>query len=194
MPAKKILALTGDYAEDYEIMVPVQLLSMVGHIVHTVCPDKQAGDYTLTSVHDLELGLQTYYSIDGHRFTLNKTFSEVNEAEYDALFITGGGAPEYIRLNPRVIEIVQHFANNNKPIGTVGHGVQVLAAAGVLRGRKVTGYIACEPEVAISGGTYVKKDWGETNVDGNLVSCVAWSGHETFVAEFLKVLGTTIEL
>src|SRR5512147_2421086 len=107
--SKKILMLVGDFGEDYEIMVPFQALLMVGHTVHAVCPDKKAGDKIRTAIHDFE-GDQTYSEKPGHNFTLNTTFSDVQPESYDALVLPGGRATEYLRLNPRVLDIVRLFA------------------------------------------------------------------------------------
>lgn len=192
MAAKKILMLVGDFVEDYEVMVPFQALQMVGHTVHAVCPGKKKGEQVRTAVHDFE-GDQTYSEKPGHNFTLNYTFDEVKPEEYDALVIPGGRAPEYIRLNDRVLEIVRHFAEAGKPIAAICHGLQVLAAAGVLKGRKVTAYPAVGPEVNEAGGTYVEVPVSEAYVDGNLVTAPAWPAHQKWLAEFLKVLGTRIE-
>src|SRR5512147_1673709 len=153
MAARRILMLVGDFAEDYETMVPFQALQMVGHVVHAVCPGKKAGDKVRTAIHDFE-GDQTYSEKPGHNFTLNATFDDVRERDYDALVIPGGRAPEYIRLNPRVLEIVRHFAQAGKPIAAICHGAQVLAAAGVLEGRHCSAYPACAPDVTGAGGRY----------------------------------------
>src|ERR1039457_137208 len=110
MAAKKLLMLVGDYVEDYEVMVPFQALLMVGHTVHAVCPGKKAGESVRTAVHDFE-GDQTYSEKPGHNFALNASFDSVKAEDYDALVIPGGRAPEYLRLNPQVIAMVQHFAN-----------------------------------------------------------------------------------
>ncbi len=192
MAAKKILQLVGDYAEDYEVMAPFQMLTMVGHTVHAVCPDKKSGDYILTAIHDFD-GAQTYSEKPGHRFTLNATFAEVNPASYDALMISGGRAPEYIRMNPKVIEITRHFANAGKPIASVCHGVQVLAAANVLKGKTATGYYACRAEMELAGATFKDPGVDGAVTDGTLVTAVAWPGHAAWMAQFLKVLGTRIE-
>lgn len=191
MPAKKILMLVGDYAEDYEVMVPFQALQMVGHTVHAVCPDKEAGEKIRTAIHDFE-GDQTYSEKRGHDFALNATFSEVDETEYDALVIAGGRAPEYIRLNDRVIEMVKHFAKEEKPIAAVCHGAQVLAAASVVEGRTVSAYPAVEPEVRAAGGEYANIGMNEAHVDGKLVTAPAWPAHPAWLAKFLQVLGTSI--
>ncbi|MBN1417732.1 MAG: DJ-1/PfpI family protein [Planctomycetes bacterium] len=192
MAAKKILMLVGDFVEDYEVMVPFQALQMVGHAVHAVCPDKKAGDKVRTAVHDFE-GDQTYSEKPGHNFTLNWSFSDVEPGDYDALVIPGGRAPEYIRLNEQVLQIVRHFAGTGKPIAAICHGIQVLAAAGAVAGRSCSAYPACAPEISRGGGTFVSKDWDEAHVDENLVTAPAWPAHPAWLAAFLGVLGTTIE-
>lgn len=192
MAAKKILLLAGDYVEDYEIMVPFQALTMVGHHVHAICPDKKSGDYVLTAIHDFE-GQQTYSEKPGHRFTLNATFSEINPAQYDALVIPGGRAPEYLRLNPKVLAIVKHFADTNKPIAAICHGPQLLAAAGVLKGRTCSAYPAVGPEITVCGGSVANIGIDQAFVEGNLVSAPAWPAHPQWLAKFLEILGTKIE-
>ncbi|MEH2146682.1 DJ-1/PfpI family protein [Nostoc sp.] len=192
MAAKKLLMLVGDYVEDYEVMVPFQALQMVGHTVHAVCPDKKAGDKVRTAVHDFE-GDQTYSEKPGHNFTLNATFAEVEAATYDALVIPGGRAPEYTRLNQQVLEITRHFAQTNKPIAAICHGLQLLAAADVLQGKRCTGYPACSPDIKSAGGIYVDIPVDRAIVDGNLVTAPAWPAHPHWLAEFLTVLGTKIE-
>ena len=193
MAAKKILMLTGDYTEDYETMVPFQALLMVGYTVHAACPGKKAGEQVRTAIHDFE-GDQTYSEKPGHNFTLNATFDEIDVASYDALLIPGGRAPEYLRLNPKVIAAVQHFASANKPIAAVCHGAQLLSAAGVLAGRSCSAYPACAPEVKLAGGSYADIPVDQAHVDGNLVTAPAWPAHPDWLAKFLQVLGTRIEL
>ena len=192
MARKKILMLVGDYVEDYEVMVPFQALQMVGHTVHAVCPDKRTGATVRTAIHDFE-GDQTYSEKRGHNFALNASFDEVKPEDYDALVIPGGRAPEYLRLNPRVIEMVRHFSDADKPIAAICHGAQILAAAGVLKGRTCSAYPAVSPEVKASGGAYADLHMDEAHVDGNLVSAPAWPAHPAWLAAFLRVLGTVIE-
>ena len=194
MAAKKILMLVGDFVEDYEAMVPFQMLTMVGHTVHTVCPDKKAGESVATAVHDFE-GDQTYTEKRGHNFALNATFEEIQPEAYDALLIPGGRAPEYLRLNERVLDIVRHFAQADKPIAAICHGLQILTAAGVVEKKLCTAYPAVQPELVQAGA-----QWGEVNetfsnayVDGNLVTAAAWPGHPEWIRKFLEVLGTKIE-
>ncbi|GCE45667.1 protease I [Thermosporothrix hazakensis] len=193
MSAKKILMLVGDYVEDYEVMVPFQTLLTVGHTVHAICPGKEAGQTVRTAVHDFE-GDQTYSEKPGHNFQLNATFAEVRAEDYDALVIPGGRAPEYIRLDEKVLDIVRHFARANKPIAAICHGAQVLAAAGVLEGRTCSCYPAVSPDVTRAGGTYKALEANQACTDGNLVTAPAWPAHPAWLAQFLTVLGTKIEL
>ncbi|MFA4925234.1 MAG: DJ-1/PfpI family protein [Candidatus Aminicenantales bacterium] len=195
MSAKKILMLVGDYVEDYEVMVPFQMLTMVGHQVDAVCPGKKKGETVKTAVHDF-VGDQTYSEKPGHNFALTATFDEVDPKNYDALVIPGGRAPEYIRLNEKVISIVRYLAEKNKPMAAICHGPQVLVAADVLKGKLCTAYPALKPDVIRAGAK-----WGELNdslsnahVDGNLVTAAAWPGHPEWMRKFLDVLGTRIEL
>ena len=192
MSRKSILMLVGDYVEDYEVMVPFQALLMVGHTVHAVCPGKKAGETIRTAVHDFD-GAQTYSEKPGHNFAVNHNFDDVRPETYDALVIPGGRAPEYIRLNARVLEIVRHFAREKKPIASICHGAQVLAAAGVLEGKSCSCYPAVAPEVTRGGGKFVDLAMTEAHVDGNLVSAPAWPAHPAWLSKFLVVLGTKIE-
>lgn len=187
MPNAKILMIVGDFVEDYEVMVPFQALQMVGHTVHAVCPDKKAGDFVRTAIHDFE-GDQTYTEKPGHRFTLNATFEDVRFEEYDGLVIPGGRSPEYLRLNPLVIAAVQHFANEDKPIAAHCHGPQLLAAAHALEGKRVSAYPACAPEVELAGGTFVAVAVTDAVTDGKLVTAPAWPAHPAFLAQFQEVL------
>ena len=191
MGSKKILFLTGDFAEDYETMVPFQALQMVGHTVHAVCPGKKAGDKVKTAIHDFE-GDQTYTEKPGHQFTLNESFDSVRVSAYDALAIAGGRAPEYLRLNSRVLETVQEFAQAGKPIAAICHGAQILTAAGVIKGRKISAYPACAPEVRAAGAEYVTLEMDQAITDGQFVTAPAWPAHPQWLAQFLKLLGTEI--
>jgi protease I len=195
MAAKKILLLAGDFVEDYEIMVPFQALQAVGHIVHAVCPGKKAGDTVKTAIHDFE-GDQTYSEKPGHKFTLNADFAAVKTQEYDALVVPGGRAPEYLRLEARVLEIVREFDAAKKPIAAICHGPQILVSAGILKGRTSTAYAAVRPDVEGAGSRWCPINESATNscVDGNLVTAPAWPAHPAWIREFLQVLGTKIDL
>ncbi len=191
MSVKKILLIAGDYVEDYEIMVPFQALQMVGHKVHTVCPGKGPGDKVHTAIHDFE-GAQTYSEKPGHYFTLNAAFDEIDVREYDALVLPGGRAPEYLRLNERVLEMVRHFAQEDKPIAAVCHAGQILAAAGVVKGKSCTAYPAVAPELKGAGARWVACAMTQAHADGKLVTAPAWPAHPEWLAKFLEVLGTKI--
>ena len=196
MAKTRILMLVGDYVEDYEVMVPFQMLLLVGHDVHAVCPGKKAGDTVATAIHDFE-GDQTYSEKRGHNFRLNGAFDSVDEATYDALVIPGGRAPEYLRMTPRVLEIVRHFAAVKKPIAAICHGVQLLTATGVvMKGRRVSAYPACQAEVELAGGEFVAANatFDNAHTDGNLVTAPAWPAHPEWIRQFLAVLGTTIHV
>lgn len=190
---KKVLFLTGDFAEDYETMVPFQMLVMVGYEVHAVCPGKKKGQTIKTAIHDFE-GDQTYTEKPGHNFALTYTFDDVNAEDYAGLVIAGGRAPEYLRLDKRVLDIAKHFFDKNKPVAAVCHGIQILTAAGVVKGRKLTAYPAVGPEVSIAGGDFQAVDADKAVVDGNLVTSPAWPGHPALISEFLKVMGASISI
>ena len=188
---KNILMLVGDFAEDYEVMVPFQALLAVGHTVHAVCPGKKTGDKVRTAIHDFE-GDQTYTEKRGHDFTLNATFDEARPERYDALLIAGGRAPEYLRLNPKLLDVVRHFFSEDKPVAAICHGPQILTAAGVIKGRKVSAYPAVGPEVKLAGATYAEIGIDEAVTDGNLVTAPAWPAHPAWLAQFFEVLGTRV--
>ncbi len=185
---KNILFLAGDYVEDYEMMVPFQALKMCGHRVEAVCPDKKAGEMIRTSVHYFD-GAQTFREDRGHDFELNGTFSEINPEDYDALVIPGGRAPEYLRMNTRVVEIAGHFLAGGKPVAAICHGPLILAATGKLKGYEVTAYPAIEHDLTARGAI-----WKGGDVVGhkNLVTAPAWPSHPEWLACFLALLNTKI--
>lgn len=187
MATAKLLMIVGDYVEDYEVMVPFQALQMVGHTVHAVCPNKKSGQFVRTAIHDFE-GDQTYSEKPGHNFVLNATFSEIKPEDYDGLVLPGGRAPEYLRLNEQVLEIVRYFSDADKPIAAICHAAQLLAAAGVIRGKQVSCYPACSPEVALAGGTYADIAVTDAVADGKLVTAPAWPAHPAWLAKFQAVL------
>ncbi|RQO60649.1 protease [Paucibacter sp. KBW04] len=191
MTGKKLLMLVGDYAEDYETMVPYQTLLAVGHSVDAVCPEKKAGEHILTAIHDFE-GAQTYSEKPGHRFVLNATFADIQAEDYAALVIPGGRAPEYLRTMPGVLALVRHFAQSGKPIAAVCHGAQLLAAAGVIRGKRISAYPACAAEVELAGASYAEIAVDQAVTDGQFVTAPAWPAHPAWLAQFLALLGTRI--
>ncbi|MEH7835181.1 DJ-1/PfpI family protein [Rhizobium laguerreae] len=187
MPASKILMITGDFTEDYETMVPFQTLLACGYTVDAVCPGKKAGDTVATAIHDFE-GDQTYSEKRGHNFALNATFDSVRAEDYDALVIPGGRAPEYLRLNADVLKFVRHFFDAGKPVAAICHGAQLLAAAGVLKGRTCSAYPACRPEVELAGGIYADISISDAVSDGNLVTAPARPAHPSWLRQFMAVL------
>ncbi|NUF43439.1 DJ-1/PfpI family protein [Acinetobacter pittii] len=191
--SKKILMLVGDYAEDYETMVPFQFLTGLGYTVHAVCPNKKNGDHIATAIHDFE-GEQTYSEKRGHNFAINYDFDAVNTEDYVGLVIPGGRAPEYLRMNDRVVEIVREFDRVKKPIAVVCHGAQLLAAADVLKDRLCSAYPACAAEVKLAGGQYADIAVTEAVTDGHLVTAPAWPAHPAWLAQFVKVLGAKISI
>lgn len=191
--SKQLLMLVGDYAEDYETMVPFQFLTGLGYVVHAVCPNKKAGDHIATAIHDFE-GEQTYSEKRGHNFAINYDFDAVNPEDYVGLVIPGGRAPEYLRMNARVVEIVQAFDAVKKPIAAVCHGAQLLAAANVLQGKTCSAYPACAAEVKLAGGTYADIAVTDAVTDGHLVTAPAWPAHPAWLAQFVKLLGAEIKI
>lgn len=193
MSAKPLLFLAGDFVEDYEIMVPFQALQFVGYTVHAVCPGKQAGDQIRTAVHDFE-GDQTYSEKPGHNFTLNADFAAINAADYAGLVLPGGRTPEYLRLNESVLQLVREFFTAGKPVAAICHGVQILSAAGVLKGRRCTAYPACGPEITLAGGQYVATPVDQAYVEGNLITAPAWPAHPAWLRELVRALGAEFKI
>ena len=192
---KKILLLAGDFVEDYEIMVPFQMLHMLGYEVHAVCPDKRNGETIATAIHDFE-GHQTYTEKPGHLFTINYNFDEVKTEDYIGLVVPGGRAPEYLRLNLRVLEIVREFHAARKPIAAICHGPQILISAGILPGRSCTAYPTLKPDIMDAGAGWVHNNRTLTNVsvDGNLVTAPAWPAHPGWMAKFIQLLGAKVTI
>lgn len=189
--SKKVLMLAGDFVEDYEIMVPYQALLSVGVEVDVVCPGKKKGEQIATAIHDF-VGFQTYAELRGHNFTLNQTFESINLEDYDGLYVCGGRAPEYIRLNEGVILATRYFFDKKLPVAAICHGIQILTAANVVKGRTLTAYPAVGPEVTLAGGTFKEINADEAFTDGNLTTSPAWPGHPAILKEFYKLLGITI--
>ena len=190
---KKILLLLGDFTEDYEAILPFQLLQTLGYEVDAVCPGKKSGEVVKTAIHDF-LGDQTYCEKQGHNFMLNKSFDEVEVKEYDGLYISGGRSPEYLRLDEKVLEIVKYFLKEDKPLGAVCHGPQILIATGMLKGRKLTAYPSVKPEIIAAGGEFVDVEGDVAIIDGNLVTSQSWAAHISIMKGFLKVLGAKVEI
>ena len=191
--SKKILMLAGDFVEDYELMVPYQALESLGFHVDVVCPDKKTGDTIATAIHDFT-DYQTYIELRGHNFVITKNFDDVRLEEYCVLNITGGRAPEYIRLNKKVLDYTRYFFERKLPVAAICHGIQILTAAKVVSGRTLTCYAAVAPEVDLAGGIYKNIAPAEAITDGNLTTSPAWPGHQAILAEFYKLLGVKISI
>jgi protease I len=191
--SKKILMLVGDFVEDYEAMVPFQMLLMMGHKVDTVCPNKEKGDHVATAIHDFD-GFQTYSEKRGHNFPITEDFESVQGESYDALVIPGGRSPEYLRMNKQVLELVKYFFEVNKPVAAICHAMQILVSANVLQGRSCTAYPTVADEIRMAGGTFVPNSHNFDNAytDGNLVTGPAWPAHPAWIGEFLNLLGTPV--
>ncbi|RKF20106.1 DJ-1/PfpI family protein [Alginatibacterium sediminis] len=185
----RILVIAGDFVEDYEIMVPFQCLLAFGHDVSVVCPNKNSGDTIKTAIHDFE-GDQTYTEKPGHNFVLNASFASIKASEFDALLIPGGRAPEYLRLDADVLDMVSHFLSNNKPTAAVCHGAQLLCATGLVEGREISAYPACAPELKACGATYIDINVDQAHTQGNIVSAPAWPAHPQWLAQFEVLLKT----
>jgi len=183
----RLLLIVGDFVEDYEVMVPFQALQAMGHRVDAVCPDKEEGGTVKTAIHDFE-GDQTYTEKPGHLFALNQTFADITLEDYDALVIPGGRAPEYLRLDQRVLEVVRHFVDTEKPVAAVCHGAQLLAAAVPLSGHRISAYPACAPEVRLAGGEFVDIDVTDAITCGKFVTAPAWPAHPEWLRQLNELL------
>ncbi|GLJ53729.1 hypothetical protein SUGI_1146480 [Cryptomeria japonica] len=189
---KRVLFLCGDYMEDYEIIVPFQALQSLGCNVDAVCPGKNVGDTCLTAIHDFE-GDQTYSEKPGHKFTLNANFEDVKVEDFDALVIPGGRAPEYLALNNKVLSIVKLFAESKKPIASICHGQQILAAANILKGKRCTAYPAVKLNVLLAGAEWMEPEpITKCFTDENLVTAAAWPAHPEFISHIMVLLGISV--
>lgn len=188
---KKILLVAGDFSEDYEVMVPYQALSMLGFQVDVVCPNKIQGQLIKTAIHDFE-GDQTYTEKQGHFFRLTASFNTIDLTSYVGFYLSGGRSSEYLRLNEDVLRLVRYAIDRSLPIAAICHGPQILVAANVLKGRKITAYSTVKPEIELAGGIFVDVGIAGCVVDSNLVSAATWEAHPTILKEFIRLLGVNI--
>ncbi|KAE8713357.1 Protein DJ-1-like protein D [Hibiscus syriacus] len=173
---KSVVLLCGDYVEDYEVMVPFQALLAYGVSVAAVCPGKKAGEVCRTAVHYLA-GHQTYSESRGHNFSLNASFDEIDHTKFDGLVIPGGRAPEYLAMNASVLDLVRNFVNSGKPVASICHGQLILAAAGVVGGRKCTAYPAVGPSLIAAGASWVEPvTMAACVADGNIIMGLPMTG------------------
>jgi protease I len=180
--ARRILILTGDCAEALEVMYPLQRLREAGFQVEVATPK---GKVVRSVIHDFEADVETYTEKPGYRIPADLSFEMVKPDQYVALVIPGGRAPEYIRNEPKAVQIVAHFFDKKKPIAAICHAAQLLSAGNFCKGRTLAAYPALKRDVESSGGTF--RD-AEVVVDGNLVTARAWPDHPAFMREFLKLL------
>ena len=187
---KRILILTGDCAEDYEVKVPQQALEMIGYQVEIAAPSKESGDMLQLVVHDFT-GLDTYIELTGHRIAVDLAARDAVASDYVGLVVPGGRAPEYIRNHAEVVQLVKDFFSADKPVAAICHGTQLLAAAGVLEGACVTSYPACAAECRLAGA-----EWQDVPVavSGKLVTAQAWPNHPEWLRSFIELLGAKISI
>jgi protease I len=178
----RVLILTGDAAEDLEVMYPYQRLLEEGYEVDIAAPSKKKLQFV---VHDFVEGFDTYTEKPGHSWQADVAFADVDPAQYVAVIVPGGRAPEYIRNDPDCQRIIKHFFTEDKPVAQLCHGPLVPAAAGVLSGRRTAAYPALATDVALAGAEFVD---GAGVVDGVVVSGRAWPDHPTWMREFMQVL------
>lgn len=182
MAKPKILILTGDAAESLEVMYPYQRLQEEGYDVRIAAPSKKKLRFV---VHDFEPGYDTYTEKPGYSWDADLAFADVNPADYVAVVIPGGRAPEYIRNHSDFRRIIRHFCEQEKPVAQICHAALALIAAGVLKGRRTAAYPALEPDIRAAGAEFVNS---EAVVDGTMVSARAWPDHPAWMREFIKLL------
>ena len=206
---KKVLILTGDFVDDYELMVPYSILKMFGCEIKVICPGKEKGDFIKTALHyisveDWQLALKgkpvTYSESLGHPYRLTDDFNwndvENEVLSYDGLIIPGGRAPEYLSLLPDVQKLVGYFMKVNKPIGAICHGAQILAHSDAafeslkyLEGKKMYPYPSVSLACSLQGARIEDQYSPDiTFTDGNLVTSPSWLALPDFMYNFLKLL------
>lgn len=182
MSRPKILILTGDAAESLEVMYPYQRLQEEGYEVHIAAPHKKKLHFV---VHDFEPGYDTYTEKPGYSWDADVAFADVNPADYAALVIPGGRAPEYIRNDADAKRIIWHFFDQPRPVAQICHAPLALSAAGVLKGRTTAAYPALQPDVTAAGAKFVNS---EVVIDGMMISARAWPDHPAWMREFVHLL------
>ncbi|MBI8989207.1 DJ-1/PfpI family protein [Corynebacterium meridianum] len=182
--SKKILIITGDGGETLEVLYPYERLREAGY---TPVVAAQSTDRKIQLVvHDFADDFDTYTEKLAHMWPADVAIDDVDPAEYAGLIIPGGRAPEYLRLNENVLNIVRAFFDADKPVAATCHGPLILARAGVLDGRECAAFGMCEPDVTDAGATYV--DAADVT-SGNLVTARAWNDNGPWMGAFLKLLG-----
>lgn len=187
--SKLILNLVGDFAEDYEVYVPMSTLETLGYTVHNASPGKKSGDIIKTAIHDFE-GHQTYTEKVGHNVPINVDLSTIKVDDYAGLVVPGGRSPEFLRTNQLALDVIREFFDKNKPVAAMCHSLMVLISAGVLKGRECTAYPILKDDLVFCGAKWVESNSSFSNIviDGNLVSTPAWPGLGGLMREFHKLL------
>ena len=181
--SKNVLILTGDAVDCLEIYYPYYRCLEENIPVTIASPTKKK---LQTVCHDFLPEMETFTEKLGYKIDSHVSVDDINPADYDGLIIPGGRAPEYIRMNPKVQEIAAHFLQENKPMAVICHGQQVLTTIReLIKGREMTGYNCCRPEIEAAGATYIEET---LHVDGNLVTGHAWPDLPGFMREFFNVL------
>ena len=178
----KVLMPIGDASEVLDTMYPYFRLPEDGFDVVIAAPERRV--YHLVE-HDTHPDWDITVEKPGYNLRSQVAFRELKPKEYVGLFLSGGRAPEYLRYDQDLVRIVKHFFETNKPVASVCHGIELVAAAGVLRGRTATTVRKCRYDIEFSGGKYVDQ---EVVVDGNLITARTWHDNTPFLREFVKLL------
>jgi protease I len=180
--SKKILVVTGDGGEGYEAWYAVHRFQEEGFQPVVAAPSKRRLHLVM---HDFEPGWDTYVERIGYGMEADVAIDDVRGGEFDALLIIGGRAPEYLRHNGTLIDLVRGFNEKKKWIFSICHGIQVLVGAGILEERTVTCYEPVRTEVEIAGGIYDSK---QAHRDGHIVTAQTWESHPEFYREIMRCL------
>ena len=178
----KILIITGDGGESYEALYALHRFEEEGWKAEVAAPSRRRLNLVM---HDFKPGWDTYIERRGYGLEADLKFDDVRVDEYAAVLVLGGRAPEYLRNNAKVIEIVREFDRQGKWVFAICHGVQVLASAGLTRGKRVTCYEHVRPEVEQAGATFVGE---QTVCDGRMVTAQTWQSHPSFYREIFAQL------
>jgi protease I len=170
-----ILIITGDAGESYECLYARHRLLESGLTPRIAAPSRRRLHLV---IHDFEPGWDTYVERQGYGAESDLTLDEVRVDDYDAVLVLGGRAPEYLRHDRRVLEIVRAFHQREKWVFAICHGVQILAAAGLVAGRRVTAYENCRWEIEAAGATYVTAE--QAVRDGRIITGQTWQSHPEF--------------
>ena len=181
---RQILVITGDAGESFECLYAKQRFQEAGWVADIAAPSRRRLHLV---IHDFEPGWDTYIEKPGYGAEADLTFEQADVARYEAILVLGGRAPEYLRHDGRVLDLVRAFDAAGKWVFAICHGVQVLAAAGLIANRRVTAYVNCRWELEAAGATYVATE--QAVRDGRLVTGQTWESHPEFFREVFACLG-----